>query len=89
MIYTRLDINDAVLCEPKMNNDDRGMVYESYKKKSLDDFLGYKTNLCQDNILYSKYGVIRGLHTNTVNFAQSKLVSVLKGKILDVIVTLD
>ena len=86
MIYTKLDINDVVLCEPKVNNDDRGMVYESYKKESLNDFLGYETNLCQDNILYSKYGVIRGLHTNTVNFAQSKLVSVLKGKILDVIV---
>lgn len=45
MIYTRLDINDVVLCEPKVNIDDRGMVYESYKKESLDDFLGYKTNL--------------------------------------------
>jgi dTDP-4-dehydrorhamnose 3,5-epimerase len=42
--------------------------------------------LCQDNISYSKYGVIRGLHTNSLNHTQSKLVSVLKGKILDVAV---
>ena len=38
LTYIRLDINDVILCEPKVNNDDRGMVYESYKKESVDNF---------------------------------------------------
>ena len=86
MKYSRLEIKDVILCEPKVNNDNRGFVYESYKKETFDNFLGFEVNFCQDNILYNNYGVIRGLHTNTPLFAQSKLVSVLKGKILDVAV---
>ena len=86
MKYSRLEIPEVVLCEPLVHNDNRGFVYESYKKKSFEEFLGFEVNFCQDNILYNNYGVIRGLHTNTPLFAQSKLVSVLKGKILDVAV---
>lgn len=86
MTYTRLEISDVVLCEPLVHNDNRGFVYESYKKETFDKFLGFEVNFCQDNILYNNYGVIRGLHTNTPLFAQSKLVSVLKGEVLDVAV---
>ena len=86
MKYSKLEIPDVVLCEPLIHNDYRGFVYESYKKKSFEEFLGFEVKFCQDNILYNNYGVIRGLHTNTPSFAQSKLVSVLKGKILDVAV---
>lgn len=86
MKYTRLEIPELILCEPKINEDNRGFVYESFKKESFNDFLGFNVDFCQDNLSYSKYGVIRGLHTNTLNHAQSKLVSVLKGKILDVAV---
>jgi len=86
MKYTRLKINDLVLCEPSIHHDTRGFVFESFKKESFEKFLGYEVDFCQDNISYSKYGVIRGLHTNTLNHAQSKLVSVLNGKILDVAV---
>jgi len=86
MKYTRLEINDLVLCEPTVHQDNRGFVFESFKKESFEKFLGYEVDFCQDNISYSKYGVIRGLHTNTLNHAQSKLVSVLNGKILDVAV---
>lgn len=86
MKYTKLEIPDVVLCEPLVHNDNRGFVYESYKKETFDKFLGFEVNFCQDNILYNNYGVIRGLHTNTPLFAQSKLVSVLKGEILDVAV---
>lgn len=86
MKYSRLEIKDVILCEPKVNNDNRGFVYESYKKETFNNFLGFKVNFCQDNILYNNYGVIRGLHTNTPTFSQSKLISVLKGKILDVAV---
>ncbi len=86
MKYTRLEIPEIILCEPLIHKDNRGFVYESFKKESFDEFLGFKVDFCQDNILFNKYGVIRALHTNTLNFAQSKLVSVLSGKILDVAV---
>lgn len=86
MKYTRLEIPELILCEPKINEDNRGFVYESFKKESFNNFLGFDVDFCQDNLSYSKYGVVRGLHTNTLNHAQSKLVSVLKGKILDVAV---
>ena len=86
MKYTRLEINDLVICEPTVHQDNRGFVFESFKKESFEKFLGYEVDFCQDNISYSKYGVIRGLHTNKLNHAQSKLVSVVKGKILDVAV---
>lgn len=86
MKYSRLEIKEVILCEPKVNNDNRGFVYESYKKETFDNFLGFEVNFCQDNVLYNNYGVIRGLHTNTPNFSQSKLISVLSGKILDVAV---
>ena len=86
MNYKRLEIPELILCEPKLHEDNRGFVFEAFKKESFNSFVGFKVDFCQDNISYSKYGVIRGLHTNTVDFAQSKLVSVLQGKILDVAV---
>lgn len=86
MNYKILEIPELILCEPKFHKDNRGFVFESFKKESFDNFLGFNVDFCQDNISYSKYGVIRGLHTNTLDYAQSKLVSVLKGKILDVAV---
>ena len=86
MKYTRLEIPHLILCEPKIHEDNRGFVFEAFKKDSFNNFLGFEVNFCQDNISYSKYGVIRGLHTNTLDFSQSKLVSVLQGKILDVAV---
>ena len=86
MEYLRLEIPEIILCKPEINNDERGFVFESFKRDTLNDFLGYKVDFCQDNILYNNYGVIRALHTNSLNHAQSKLVSVLKGEILDVAV---
>lgn len=86
MTYKRLEIPELLLCEPTFHKDNRGFVFESFKKESFEDFLGFKVDFSQDNISYSKYGVVRGLHTNTLDFSQSKLVSVLQGKILDVAV---
>ena len=86
MRYKRLEIPELILCEPTLHKDNRGFVFEAFKKESFDEFVGFEVDFCQDNISYSKYGVIRGLHTNSLNHAQSKLVSVLQGKILDVAV---
>lgn len=84
MKYSNCSIPEIVLCEPTINKDNRGLVYESFKKDELNDFLSYDIDFCQDNTLISSYGVIRGLHTNTLNHAQTKLVSVLDGEIIDV-----
>ena len=86
MRYKRLEIPELILCEPTLHKDNRGFVLEAFNKESFDEFVGFEVDFCQDNISYSKYGVIRGLHTNSLNHAQSKLVSVLQGKILDVAV---
>ena len=86
MNYKRTQIPEIIVCEPIIHSDDRGFVYEAFKKESFENFIGFSVDFCQDNISYSKYGVIRGLHTNTLEFAQSKLVTVLQGKILDVAV---
>lgn len=86
MKYARLEIPEVVLCEPNVHKDIRGFVYESFKRESFNGFLGIEIDFCQDNVLYSNYGVIRGLHTNESEYSQSKLVSVQEGKILDVVV---
>ena len=80
MNYKRLEIPELILCEPTLHKDNRGFVFEAFKKESFDEFVGFEIDFCQDNISYSKYGVIRGLHTNSLNHAQSKLVSVYKEK---------
>ncbi|MFI5153174.1 MAG: dTDP-4-dehydrorhamnose 3,5-epimerase [Chitinophagales bacterium] len=71
--------------EPPVFQDDRGYFFESYNEEV---FLRQKINLIfvQDNQSFSKYGVIRGLHFQSEPHAQSKLVRVLQGRILDVIV---
>ena len=66
MNYKRTEISDIIVCEPKIHEDNRGFVYEAFKKESFEDFLGFNVDFCQDNISYSKYGVIRGLHTNSL-----------------------
>lgn len=86
MTYERLSIPDVVLCTPTLHKDNRGYVYESFKEKSFCEFLGYDIHFCQDNVSLSQKNVLRGLHTNTPKHAQSKLISVLKGSILDVAV---
>lgn len=50
MKYSRLEIPELILCEPKINEDNRGFVYESFKKESFNDFLGFDVDFCQDNL---------------------------------------
>ena len=82
----KTEINGLVICHPKKHYDERGLFYETFRKDLFEDFIGYKINFCQDNFSESKFGVIRGLHFQKKPFSQSKLVSVIKGKILDVVV---
>lgn len=86
MKFTRLSIPDVILCEPQVYGDERGYFIETFRQDKLDNFLGFKINFCQDNESKSSYGVLRGLHFQLPPFAQTKLVSVTQGVVLDVAV---
>ncbi|UMB53684.1 dTDP-4-dehydrorhamnose 3,5-epimerase [Lutibacter sp. A64] len=86
MEFIRTNIPEVVLCKPTVFKDDRGYFYEVFKKESFEKFIGYSVDFCQDNEAKSSKGVLRGLHYQLPPFAQSKLVRVIKGKVLDVVV---
>ena len=86
MKFTRTQIKDVVICEPTVHGDDRGYFVETFRADKLEGFLGYKINFCQDNESKSTKGVLRGLHYQLAPFAQTKLVRVIEGKVLDVAV---
>ena len=66
--------------------DERGYFFESFNRKTFLDQTGMDVNFVQDNQSGSQKGVLRGLHFQTGEFAQSKLVRVLNGRVLDVAV---
>lgn len=86
MTFTRTAIPDVIICEPIVHGDERGYFVETFRADKLEDFLGYKINFLQDNESKSSYGVLRGLHYQLEPFAQTKLVRVIQGTILDVAV---
>ena len=86
MNFIRTEISDVVICEPKVYGDDRGYFIETFRQDKLEEFLGFKVNFCQDNESKSSFGVLRGLHYQLPPFAQTKLVRVIKGRVLDVAV---
>lgn len=86
MNFIRTAIPDVVICEPKVHGDDRGYFVETFRADKLEEFLGYKINFCQDNESKSSRGVLRGLHYQLAPAAQTKLVHVIQGSVLDVAV---
>lgn len=86
MNFIRTEIEDVVICEPVVHGDDRGYFVETFRQDKLEKFLGYKIKFCQDNESKSSYGVLRGLHYQLAPYSQTKLVRVIKGKVLDVAV---
>ena len=86
MKFTRTKIEDVVIIEPKVHGDERGYFVETFRQDLLEEFLGFSLNFCQDNESKSSKGVLRGLHYQLHPDAQTKLVRVIKGKVLDVAV---
>ena len=78
-------IEGLVIIEPRLFQDDRGYFFESFNQIEFETKV-CKTTFVQDNESKSNYGVIRGLHFQKPPFAQSKLVRVVKGAVLDVAV---
>ena len=85
MEIIKTQIEGVVIIEPRLFKDERGYFFESFNQKEFEDKV-CKTKFIQDNESKSSYGVVRGLHFQKPPFAQSKLVRVVKGAVLDVAV---
>ena len=87
MRFIPQSIPDIFLIEPLVHDDKRGYFVETYKQNLLNEALGYEIKFIQDNESESvARGVLRGLHFQSSPYTQSKLVRVIKGKVLDVAV---
>jgi dTDP-4-dehydrorhamnose 3,5-epimerase len=86
MTLNETAVNGVFEIEPKIFGDNRGWFYESYSKEKFEK-LGTTAEFVQDNRSFSaQKGTLRGLHCQTNPKAQAKLVSCIKGEILDVAV---
>ncbi|MGL4363614.1 MAG: dTDP-4-dehydrorhamnose 3,5-epimerase [Bacteroidales bacterium] len=83
MNFIKTKIDGLWIIEPKIISDARGYFMESYKQVLFNEFIG-KIVFVQDNESKSSRGVLRGLHYQLPPFAQSKLVRVIEGAVLDV-----
>ena len=81
-------ISGLVVIEPDVFGDSRGYFMESFSLKKFRELTGHDVEFVQDNESRSSYGVVRGLHFQRPPHAQSKLVRVVSGRVLDVAVDL-
>ena len=87
IIVSPTAIPDVLIIEPKVFNDDRGWLFESFNLKDFSEALGRPINFIQDNHSFSKKGVLRGLHYQ-LEKSQGKLLRVCHGSVFDVVVDL-
>jgi dTDP-4-dehydrorhamnose 3,5-epimerase len=87
MPFLKTEIPDLLIFDPVVYKDNRGYFFESYNEQTFFKE-GVTNRFVQDNQSFSTYGVIRGLHYQLDPHAQSKLVRVLQGRIIDVAVDL-
>ena len=86
MEIIKTDIPGVLIIEPTVYGDARGYFFESFNDREFRDKSGFKVHFVQDNESRSTYGVVRGLHFQRPPHAQSKLVRVVEGEVLDVAV---
>ena len=85
MHFITQSIPEVLVIEPQVHYDERGYFMESFRQDLLEKKLGYQVNFIQDNESKSNQrGVLRGLHYQIAPFSQSKLVRVVRGRVLDV-----
>ena len=85
MEVIKTHIEGVIIVEPRFFKGGRGYFFESFSQREFEEKV-CKTTFVQDNESKSSYGVVRGLHFQKPPFAQSKLVRVIKGAVLDVAV---
>ena len=86
MEIIKTQIDGVLIIEPKVFGDARGYFFESFNAQEFAEKTGLDVTFVQDNESKSKYGVLRGLHFQLPPYTQSKLVRVVKGRVLDVAV---
>lgn len=86
MKLIKTEIEEVVIVEPQLFEDERGYFYEVFNAQRFSEALGKRIEFVQQNESRSKQGVVRGLHFQLPPHAQSKLVRVTQGEILDVAV---
>ena len=79
-------LEGCFVIKPAVFTDPRGYFFESFNEQRFNEKSGLDVRFVQDNQSFSSYGVLRGLHFQTGEAAQAKLVRVLKGEVLDVAV---
>ncbi len=87
MNFIKQTLQDVWVIEPKLYGDHRGYFTETFRKDLFEQHIG-PVNFIQDNESKSSFGVFRGLHYQTGEYVQAKLVRVLKGSVIDIIVDL-
>ena len=85
MKVIKTDLEGVVIIEPEIFGDSRGYFMESFSQRVFEREVA-PVRFVQDNRSYSRYGVVRGLHYQREPYAQSKLVSCVVGRVLDVAV---
>ncbi|WP_298542705.1 dTDP-4-dehydrorhamnose 3,5-epimerase [uncultured Aquimarina sp.] len=88
MQIERTFIEGCFILKPRIFKDERGYFFESFNRKTFKKLTGLNIDFVQDNQSVSTRGVLRGLHFQTGEYAQAKLVRVTKGSVLDVVVDL-
>ena len=83
MEVIKTPIEGVLIIEPRVFGDKRGYFFESFNACEFAEKTGLQITFVQDNESMSHYGVLRGLHFQWPPYAQSKLVRVVKGKVLD------
>ena len=86
MKFVRTDFDGLIIIKHNLITDNRGFFKEKIRLKLLETFINSKFNFCQENCVMSKHNVIRGLHFQEEPYAQSKMISLSFGKILDIAV---
>lgn len=86
MNFIATKLQGCYIIEPKIIQDERGYFMESFNEKTFQEGVKQAVHFVQDNQSFSTKGVLRGLHYQTGEHAQAKLVRVLQGEVLDVAV---
>ncbi|MFT6778317.1 MAG: dTDP-4-dehydrorhamnose 3,5-epimerase [Paraglaciecola sp.] len=86
MDFVKQLVSDVIVIEPAVHGDSRGYFVETFRQDLFEKAFGYVVNFVQDNESKSSKGVLRGLHFQLAPHAQSKLVRVIEGAVLDVAV---
>lgn len=86
MNIIKTEIEGLLIVEPRVFGDSRGYFFESFNERDFKTQTGVDVRFVQDNESRSRYGVVRGLHFQMPPYAQTKLVRVVEGTVLDIAV---